>query len=350
MNVPNQFIEMKSINKLGTGKVTAHKLCVFFNYLHEKHSKDYQNATNNNVLKFIDYLIYGDVTELRIQNPQNSIAHSTLVGYVSSITDFYRWLDQNYGSEMTFYEVDKKVKPQSYLYGQIYNYKHTRIINHILPDTKGSREYIKWYTVEEKSILLRNFLTLRDMAVFMLTLEGFRIDEVLSMQLRDYNGLDRLIQPSRSKRKQSATANQTNRLRTIRISEETATILNQYLFEERTFAENKSLEVSDDIFINLRGATIGKPLEYHNYLRILKKCAKRSGLDSKKIRTHSGRSTKVMEILEDNALNPEDTKSDIEIMRYFGWLSMESITSYMNYNSEILANAAYKRTVGAKDD
>ncbi|MFI3227616.1 MAG: site-specific integrase [Clostridia bacterium] len=348
MNVPNQFIEMKSINKLSTGKVTAYKLCSFFNFLYEKCSKEYHNATNKNVNQFLDCLIYGDKSELKISN--SSISHSTLVGYVSTITDFYRWLDQNYGSEMIFYEVDKKVRPQSYLYGQIYNYKYNRIINRTLPDTKPSQEYIKWYTQEEISLLLNNFKTLRDKAVFLLTLEGFRIDEVLSMKLADYNNFEKLIQPSRSKNKQSAIANKKNNLRTIRISEQTANTLNQYLFEERTTAENMSCEIRDEIFLTLRGLTIGRPLKYHNYLRILKKCAERAGVDSTKIRTHSGRSTKVMQILETNALNPSKAKSDVEIMRYFGWKSLDSITSYMNYNSEIMANSALKKIVGDKDD
>lgn len=348
MNVPNQFIEMKSINKLGTGKVSAHKLCVFFNYLYDKCGKEYHNATNKNVQTFIDFLIYGEKNTLTIHNPQNSISYSSLVGYLSVITDFYKWLDQNYGSEMIFYENSKRVRPQSYLYGQIYTYKYSRIINRTLPNVKPSREYIKWYTKDEISLLLSNFNTFRDKAVFMLTLEGFRIDEVLSMRLSDYKKIDRLIQPSRSKGKQSAINK--NTLRTIRISEETSKTLNQYLFEERVVAENMSVELIDEIFINLQGEVIGKPLKYHNFLKILKKCANRAGVDSKKIRTHSGRSTKVMNILEENALNPENSKSDVEIMRYFGWNNINSISSYMNYNSEILANSAFKRIVGDDND
>ena len=46
-----------------------------------------------------------------------------------------------------------------------------------------------------------HFTTLRDEAVFRLTLEGFRIDEVLSMKLSDYDSVKQLIQPTRSKRK-----------------------------------------------------------------------------------------------------------------------------------------------------
>lgn len=341
--VPNQYIEMKSVNKLGTGKNCAYKLCVFFNFLHERFQAEYDVATNRQVLAFVDYLIYGDRENLKILNPQESLCYSTLTSYVSVITDFYRWLDQTYGSEMVFYEGERRCRTQSYLYGQIYSYKYKYLIDRMLPDVKGSREYIKWYTDEEKQLLCGSFFTLRDEAVFRLTLEGFRIDEVLSMRLADYNSVERLIQPSRSKRRQTAIKGHENKLRTVRINEDTAKVLNDYLFIERPSAENAGRIVTDWIFLNLRGNSIGQPLTYHNYLKILKSCAARCGIASEKIRTHSGRSTKVMNVLEHNAIHPEEAKSDIQIKALFGWSSIDSITPYMNHNSEIMANAAYKR-------
>lgn len=148
--VPNQYIEMKSVNKLGIGKSHVYKLCVFFNFLHEKYHTEYDAATNKQVLDFIDYLIYGDSDNLTILHPQDSLCYSTLSEYVSSITDFYRWLDQTYGSEMTFYEGERKCRHQSYLYGHIYTYKYKNLINRMLPDVKCRREYVKWYTEEQK--------------------------------------------------------------------------------------------------------------------------------------------------------------------------------------------------------
>lgn len=282
MLVPNQYIEMKSVNKLGTGKIHAYKLCVFLNFLHEKHHTEYDAATNKQVLAFIDHLIYGDRENLLILHPQDSLCYSTLSGYISAITDFYCWLDQTYGSEMVFYESERKCRPQSYLYGQIYTSKYKKLINRMLPDVKGRREYIKWYTEEEKEILCGGFLTLRDEAVFRLTLEGFRIDEALSMHLEHYNAAERLIQPSRSKRKQSAVAGRENELRTVRLSDKTVKALNDYLFAERPTAENASGNISDWTFINLKGDTIGQPLSYSNFRKILRSCAKRCGMESKK--------------------------------------------------------------------
>jgi len=50
-----------------------------------------------------------------------------------------------------------------------------------------------------------------------------------------------------------------------------------------------------------------------------------------------------MDILEFNAQNPEKAKSDVQIQNLFGWASIDSIKSYMNHNSEIMAKAAYDR-------
>lgn len=349
--IPNQYIEMKSIRKLGTGRNYANKLCVFLNYLHEYCKTEYDGATNKNVLSFVDFLIYGDKKDFIIHNPQNSIAYSTLSGYVTAIADFYLWLDQSYGSQMVFYEGTRKCRSQSYLYGQIYSYPYKKLINRTLPDTKGRREYIKWYTEEERELLCSHFTTLRDEAVFRLTLEGFRIDEVLSMCLENYNSTEYLIQPTRSKGRQTAVKGLENNLRLVRISESTTETLNHYLYEERGNAENNSGIISDWLFINLRGPSIGKPLEYHNFLKILKKCAERAGVDKDIIRTHSGRSTKVMEVIEQNAENPENAKSDIQIKYLFGWRNIDSIDPYMNFNNEILAKSAFeKQQKGGKDN
>lgn len=339
----NQFIEMKSINKLSSGRVNAVKLAVYFNYLHDYENIEYSAATNKHVQQFLTYLIYGDCSDLKIVHPEEGICHSTLQGYVSAITDFYRWLDRNYETNMTFYH-ESQLASRSSLYGQIHSRNYQYIIKRLLPDVKGRRSYIKWYDESDKEHLCSNFLTLRDEAVFRLTLEGFRIDEILSMKLANYDPVEKMIQPSRSKLRQSAVDGYENRLRTVRISDKTANMIDRYIYEERTAAENKSGIINDWIFINLRaGNSFGLPLAYHNYLEILKGCAKRAGMDDKKIRTHSGRSTKVMDMLEEGAADPSKKKSDLLMMLHFGWNSIDSIRPYMNYNSEIMANAAYSR-------
>lgn len=313
MSVPNKFIEMKSLNKLGTGKVYAYKLCVFFNYLDDELDISYDMATNSHIISFIDYLIYGDLKDCKILDLNQNLSYSTLTTYVSCITEFYRFIHQNYGSKMTFYEGERKCSNQSYFYGQIYNYDYSYLINKTLPNLKGKKKYIKWYTQDEIARICENFNCFRDKAVFLITLEGFRIDEAFSIKLSSYDSTERLIQPTRSKMKESAVDGYENKLRKVRISIETAQVLKEYISTERTVAENKSRIISDVLFINIRGKDIGLPLKYANYREILIKCAKRAGLDSDKIRTHSGRSTKVMQVLEYNALYPDLAKTELQV-------------------------------------
>ena len=354
MLTPNRFIEMKSVNKLGSGRNSAVKLSVFFNFLHEYEAIEYTHATNRHVQRFLDFLIYGDLNDLKITDPSQNLCFSTLQGYLTVITEFYKWLEQNEETKMKFHmQKGGRTAVHSYLFGQIYRYDYQYIIKRLLPRTKSSRSYIKWYTPSEIKSLCAHFLTLRDEAIFRLTLEGFRIDEVLSMRLSDYDSTKRLIQPSRSKMRQTAPINGENRLRKIRISDETGHVLDRYLYEERAAAENQSGIITEWIFLNLRkGKNFGMPVAYPNYLAVLKGCARRAGMDPSKIRTHSGRSTKVMELLENGALNPAERKSEAELLYHFGWKSINSMQPYMKLNSEIMANAAFDRhnKIGDGDD
>lgn len=348
MTVPNRYLEGIGRVKKSTGRVYAVKLCRFLGYLDEN-GVEFENATNRYVSSFVERLVYGKTDDLKILSPEEIPSYSTLSSYVTVITHFYLWLDRNYGSKMVFYEGERSCRPQSYLYGQIYRHNYYHLIDRLLPDTHGSREYIKWYTDEEKDRLCRSFRTLRDESVFRLTLEGFRIDEVLSIRLGDYHADERIIQPSRSKRRADAIKGKENRLRKVRLTKEICDVIDRYLFEERNIAENNSGRVSEVMFINLTpGKNCGLPLSYANFRQILRNAAKRAGFDEAKIRTHSGRSTRVMDVLEYNAKNPETAYSEIEIKSIFGWSSVDSIEPYRNHNSEIMALSAAERSM--KDD
>jgi hypothetical protein len=98
------------------------------------------------------------------------------------------------------------------------------------------------------------------------------------------------------------------------------------------------------LFLNLQKDNMqGKPMTYHNYYAILKRCAKRAGFEPEMIRSHSGRSTKVMEFLEHQAKHPEDEIEDSTIMQCFGWRSADSISSYRDYNNQVIAYETMKK-------
>lgn len=340
----SQWIMCKCIRKASTGREYGGRFVFYLNYL-DTIGVEYAEADNNIVKRFINYVIYGDRENSNMFFSKPQITYSTLNGYIVAVTEFYKWLDNNYESNMEFeIKTDKHYVKKSFFYGQIYSQDYKYLIDKKIPLLKPKREFIKWYSDEEKEILCKNFKCLRDEAVFRLTLEGFRIDEVLSMELGNYDSLKRLIQPMRSKGKLSAYSVENNALRTVALPQKTCDIIDRYIVEERTATENESGVINQHLFINIKkGSDFGQPLAYRNYLKILKRCAKRAGLNPDKIRTHSGRSTKVMEYIEHQVKHPEDGITDAILMECFGWKNIDSIQPYKNHNNQAIAIEIMKK-------
>lgn len=340
----SQWVMCKCIRKASTGREYGGRLVFYLNYL-DSIDIEYADADNDTVKRFINYVIYGDRQNNNIVSTEPQITYSTLNGYIVAVTEFYKWLDNNYESNMEFeIKTDRHYVKKSFFYGQIYSQDYKYLIDKKIPLLKPKREFIKWYSDEEKESLCKNFKCLRDEAVFRLTLEGFRIDEVLSMELGNYDSLKRLIQPMRSKGKLSAYSVENNALRTVALPQKTCDIIDRYIVEERTVAENESGVINQNLFINIKkGTDFGQPLAYRNYLKILKRCAKRAGLDPDKIRTHSGRSTKVMEYIEHQVKHPEDGITDAILMECFGWKNIDSIQPYKNHNNPAIAIEIMKK-------
>ncbi len=337
----NEWLDFKSINKITTGKEYASKLVVFLNYL-DLIGENYKEAVKKDIIKFLMYLIYGISLDLTVRSISGQITYSTLSKYITVITEFYKWLDdeqEDINMKMSKKHNRKRVS-KSFYYGQIWNSDYTGIIDKHILKLKPSRPYIKWYTEEQKEAILSNFTTLRDKAVFLMTLEGMRIDKALSIKLSQYDMDQRIVKPSRSKGKESQTGDK-NDLRLIVLPKATCEILDRYIQTERTDSETESGKLNDWLFINLRKDKYqGDVLKYRSYWGIIKKCAARAGLDPEQIRTHSGRSTKTMELLEHQVLFPEDGITDLIIMETMGWESPESIQPYKNHNNMIIAKAA----------
>lgn len=345
----NEWLDVKSIRKTSTGKEYAHKLCVYLNYLYSK-GKSFEDAVTDDVMVFLMRLInrsYENDGVIRMQTP---LSYSTLSKYITVITEFYKWLEHVGDHHIQFQMKEHTQRSRrSFLYGQIGSYEYKYIVDRHILRLTAKREYIKWYTEDEAAALCSSFLTLRDLAVFLVTLEGFRIDEALSMQLEDYDAGVGYISPSRSKGKPDAAIGDFKH-RTVFLPQTARNVLDNYILTERAEAETQSGLLSQAIFINLKaGPNQGGPLAYRNYWEILKKCAVRAGLDSKKIRTHSGRSTKAMQFLEHQAAHPEDNISDAMILEHFGWRSIDSIEPYRNYNNPVIAKAVFDKLQKAKE-
>jgi integrase/recombinase XerD len=89
----NEWLDLKSIRKISTGKEYAHKLCVYLNFLHGQ-GISFEDAVTDDVMAFLMRLMgrsYEDGGIVRLRAP---LSYSTLSKYVTVITEFYKWLKQ----------------------------------------------------------------------------------------------------------------------------------------------------------------------------------------------------------------------------------------------------------------
>lgn len=340
----NEFLDEASIRKVSTGKKYAYSLVKFLNYLNLI-GKTYETISVKTLKDYIKWQIFGLDGSLTVRNIEAQVSYSTLEGDIAAITGFYKYLYTSF--------VDTSIKPiigketmnsKALLYGQIFQRDYSKILDKYIRNLKGSKEYYKWYTEEQKEIILDNLKTLRDKVIFLIQLEGFRIDEVLSMRLMNYNDRESTVQPSRSKGKANVEEGEENILRIIPVSSRTSEYLNDYILTERATAVNESNRYSDLLFVNLRkDENQGNPLSQDNYRKILKTASERGGLDPKQIRTHSGRSTKVNELLEIMVTYPEKGVNEIIIKNLMGWKRIDSLDPYKKNNNRTIAREVSKK-------
>ena len=333
----NEWLERKG---LSTAKKYSTNLSRYLNFL-EMRGKKYSDAKSRDIILFIDYILYGDMGNLKYINKDGMLTYSTLSGYLTTITEFYRFLEEDIDideSNDTKWMKKKKLNAKKhYLYGQIWSIDVKVIIKQRIKTLKESKEYTKWYTDREEESLKTNFNNLRDQAVFMCTLDGgMRIDEALSIRLQDYDSNEMTVRPFRSKGKHDGQG------RIIVLKEKTCNLIDRYIWNERAKAESDSGKYSDSLFINIKkGKDQGDELSYKNYLLILKSCAKRAGIEPEKIRTHSGRSSKTMRLLAYQAEHKDFT--DGMINRTMGWTNSSSIEPYRNNQDVRLALLTAKK-------
>ena len=108
---------------------------------------------------------------------------------------------------------------------------------------------------------------------------------------------------------------------------------------------------SEALFLNLknRADSYGTPVKYHNMLEIIKKAAKNAGLDPKRIRTHSGRSTKAGELFRMQAKNPASI-TDNQILEIMGWKNLSSAEPYKNRQDKETALENWKLLSKLKEE
>jgi len=334
-NIPvdeaNFFLDSKSFRSINTGRKYAYSLCKFFNYLSER-GKTYKTATNTDVEKFVDYLIFDISNKRTVINLEGRVSYSTVNGYIIPVTEFYRALDNAQETEIHIqfqeYKNSKKAE-KKYLYGQVWKTDYTRIVDNRIRLLRKPKEKVRWLNDEQVAAIADNMNTLRDKAVFLITVHcGCRIGEVLSIMYSDYQRSRRTgantVNPYQSKGMPDGNG------RDVLLPEALCELVDAYIFTERAVAEEQSGEIfTPELFVTLRrGKYQGKPLQYNVYYGAFKRAVRKAGLDPAKYTTHDGRRTKVMSMLRYQSEKGELT--DEMIRQVMGWRNAGTINAYKN--------------------
>lgn len=330
----NRWLESKGRRAISTSRQYAYDLCRFLNFLAEI-SKTYQDATKKDVMNYIDWLLFCE--EDGVIKINSDISYNTAYSYLCTIKEFYKYIEDvlNTDVKITYGKKQKRSAKHSYLYGQIWDMNISEFLNEKINRIKGTKNYIKWYSEEEINAILSNMNTLRDKAIFLLTLEGMRIDEVISLTLECYDSDERVISTKRSKG---------SKARVIPIKESTAKMIEDYLYTERSEVECRLGLLNEEVFVNLKGGKYqGKEITYRNILKIIKRAGGKAGIEADKTRTHSGRSTRTMNLLHYQAEHPEENITDEQIRLLMGWSSSKSLEPYINYQDERMLISVMKK-------
>ncbi len=194
------------------------------------------------------------------------------------------------------------------------------------------------YTDEEIQAIYSNFSNYRNRAIFLCSLHGMRVDEILSVKLKDYSPINNTVKPSRSK------GTGRGRKRTIVLGDQTVKIIENYILHERSPAEIKSKKHNDFLLVNTRlldGEISFTAYTASSYRSALINAAKKAGI-VENVRTHSGRSDKATKLVR-AMINGELKLTDEIIRQIMGWKSPESIAPYIDHANEDIARDFAKK-------
>jgi integrase/recombinase XerD len=346
-----RWLDYQSSNSYLTGKEYAYSLVKYLRFL-EKRNLHYLAVQDKAVINdYIKHLLYGGG---QVKKMKGKMSLSSVKKHIGVLKSFYDWLEDDRKVESNPVKFgnrkrkDKNGNQKAYLqskffYGQIWDFDFDKSFLKKL-NYKQKQNHIKWYTQEEIDIILEHLPTVRDKVIFRISLEtGARIGEILGLRIEDLDAFDGWLQIRRNVNIENEARAKTNE-RDLPILDSLVEDIQSYMSGERA---NVSLEIdSDYLFVNYKGEHKGKPMKPRNFLRILKTASKKAGLSPNEIRTHSGRSTRVQQLIEESRVNPKIT--DTLIMEEMGWSSSESLKYYKKafsvaHKKEILDKVNEKR-------
>ncbi|WP_157994092.1 tyrosine-type recombinase/integrase [Cohnella abietis] len=303
----NRWIQFVSTNSPLTGQRYAYVIVSFLEYL-KIIKMHYRDVTDKATLEGYVHYLLGYSGEVVAISGGKTI--DTVRNHISVLKNFYDWLEDGGAIEQSLiwygHKKDRKGNHyvnKKFLYGQIYNFNNSRD-NALFKKFrfKKKQEHIKWYTIDEIQSLVDHLPSHKDRIIFRISVEcGLRIGEILGLHLTDINRFENEIKVVYQLNSDNeAYAKTSNRDVPILddipiIAQPLMTDIENYIAGER---ESADIYVSPFLFLNNKGKYRGRPVTRRNFLSILKRTAKKLGMNPSKIRTHSGRSTRAEILVE----------------------------------------------------
>lgn len=233
----NKFIHQMNQGSPGTAKQYAYRLRTLLNYLESIHSVTYREATTKHLTLFFRYLRYGaprkiiDITNIAEEQKSGF----TIRMYFTVIKRFYQYLYQH-GAVLNidFEEGVRSKNIHAYLYGQQWDEAYVKLkIDDSFERGKPPVKYEKWYTEEQQSAIISHLRSYRDKAIFAISCDGLRIDEILSAQMDLYEDSTGILRLYRSKGRQTGNVD-----RICLLSERSQELLEEYFGSTPNLVEN----------------------------------------------------------------------------------------------------------------
>ncbi|PGE01472.1 tyrosine-type recombinase/integrase [Bacillus pseudomycoides] len=323
------WLDLVSINSYLTGERYAYALLRYLSFLKSKNI-DFREVQNKGTIEeYVKYLLGFREQIINIEAPLTFTAIQT---NLTPIKQFYSWLeDEQVLLQSPLRSMAEGQKPsfnvhwkKKLLYGQIWSFNTEKTILSRIKYTK-KHVHLKWYTENEIKKIIQHLPTIRDKVIFQISIEtGMRIGEILGLKLVHFDSIEQTLQVAREQNTENKAKAKTE-ARTVVINNKLSDFIQDYLVNERGLID---VEYSPYLFLNYHGVYKGQPMRTRNFLRILKNAGGKAGIDKTKIRTHSGRSTRVQKLVELMRDYPHLGITQTYIDNEMGWRSEKTIKIY----------------------
>ena len=278
---------LKYLDQTGKSHNTLRTYCYglkhYFTFLEET-GKDYKQITLQGMAEFVAWLQnpYRNSKVIVASPTTTKLTAKTVNLTITVVTNFYDYLYRN--DELPTDVADKLMK-QIYV-GNGKRYKG--FLHHItkgnpvtknLLKVKEPKKKLKTLTKEQVKQLVEATSNIRDEFLLNLLFEtGLRIGEVLSLHIADFKRDYRIgyhIQLVDRGELENGAKLKTNE-RKIEISPDLMNLYDDYLYEVLDELETDT----NFLFVKLKGANKGEPLEYTDVQSLFKRLKKKTGIDA----------------------------------------------------------------------